>query len=110
MAACSAFTTSGFSLPRQLLQAETNYVYMRTAVWCMCVGVYVCVLVYVCVCGGVCVGVYVWCVCVCVCVCLQGFIQDFWLGGGGESIGASMKRGNVRGRVWGHPPPCPEFF
>ena len=28
----------------------------------------------------------------------QGFIQDFWLwGGGGEFIGASTKRGNVRG-------------
>ena len=25
----------------------------------------------------------------------QGFIQDFWLGGG-KSIGASMNRGNVR--------------
>ena len=28
---------------------------------------------------------------------MQGFIQDFWLGGGGESIGASTKRGNMRG-------------
>ena len=26
---------------------------------------------------------------------------------GGESIGASMKRGNVRGGGWGHPPPPP---
>ena len=41
----------------------------------------------------------------------QGFIQDFWLGGGGggESIGASMKRGNVRGvsPPW---PPTQKFF
>ena len=28
---------------------------------------------------------------------MQGFIQDFWLGGGGKSIDASTKRGNVRG-------------
>ena len=27
--------------------------------------------------------------------------------GGGKSIGASMKRGNVRGGGWGHPPPWP---
>ena len=44
----------------------------------------------------------------------QGFIQDFGLGGGGggESIDASMKRGNVRGGGWGHPAPCPpqNFF
>ena len=26
---------------------------------------------------------------------------------GGESIGASMKRGNVRGGGWGYPPPWP---
>ena len=31
----------------------------------------------------------------------QGFIQDFWLGWG-KSIGASTKRGTVRGL--GHPP------
>ena len=31
-------------------------------------------------------------------------------GGGGESIGASMKRGNVRGGGWGHPSPPQKFF
>ena len=39
-----------------------------------------------------------------------GFHTGFLAWGGGKSIGASMKRGNVRGGGWGiplpgHPPP-----
>ena len=65
---------------------------------------------YVCVC--MCVSV---CVCVCVCVCVlcvcayAGFHTGF-LAWGGKSIGASMKRGNVRGGVGASPflpPPSP---
>ena len=35
-----------------------------------------------------------------------GFHTGF-LAWGGKSIGASMKRGNVRGGGWGNPPPLP---
>ena len=39
----------------------------------------------------------------------QGFIQDFWLGGGGEkSTGVSTKRGNVRGLGDIPPPRAPQ--
>ena len=39
-----------------------------------------------------------------------GFHTGFLAWGGGISIGASMKRGNVRGGVGGIPLPPPEFF